>query len=69
MTGAPWFSVFGAYFPAWMVCSLIGIASAVLIRVIFVALGIDAVMALRLLTYAAIGVLFGVGFWQLWFGA
>jgi hypothetical protein len=69
VTGAPWFSVFGAYFPAWMVCALIGIASAVLVRAIFVAVGIDALMALRLLTYAAIGVLFGVGSWQLWFGA
>jgi hypothetical protein len=69
VTGAPWFSVFGAYFPAWMVCTLIGVLGAVLVRAIFIAVGIDAVLVMRLLTYTAIGVLFGVGSWQLWFGA
>jgi YtcA family len=66
--GAPWFSFFGAYFPAWTLCGLIGVIGAVVARAVFVALGLDAVVTLRLLTYGSLGVILGIGSWQLWFG-
>lgn len=68
IVGAPLFTFFGAYFPAWLLCGLLGILAAVLARVIFIAVGIDAVMALRLLTYSSIGILCAVGSWQFLFG-
>ena len=38
--GAPSYDVFGAFFPAWMFCGLIGIAGAVAARAIFAATGL-----------------------------
>jgi hypothetical protein len=67
-SGAPWFPMFGTYFPAWMVCGLIGIAGAVGIRALLVALGLDAFLGLRLLTYTSMGVIFAATSWQVWFG-
>jgi hypothetical protein len=66
--GAPWFSLFGAYFPAWLLCGLIGVVGAVIVRVIAVAAGVDAVVRFRLLTYGALGVLLALGTWKLGFG-
>ena len=62
--GAPWFSLFGAYFPAWMLCGLIGVLGAVLARVLFAAVGLDAIVRARLLTYGSIGLILALGTWQ-----
>jgi hypothetical protein len=62
--GAPWLSLFGAYFPAWMFCGLIGVVGAVLARALFVAIGLDAVVRVRLLTYGSLGVILALGTWQ-----
>jgi hypothetical protein len=51
-----------------MVCGLIGILGAVVVRVFLAAVGVDAIVALRLLTYTSIGVLLAFTSWQLWFG-
>ncbi len=66
--GAPWFSLFGAYFPAWMLCGLIGVLGAVLARVICVAIGVDAIARARLLTYGSVGLILALGTWQCGFG-
>jgi YtcA family len=66
--GAPWFSLFGAYFPAWMLCGLIGALGAVLARVLFIAIGLDAAARARLLTYGALGLILALGTWQCGFG-
>jgi hypothetical protein len=66
--GAPWFSLFGAYFPAWMLCGLIGVLGAVLARVLFVATGLDRIVTARLLTYGSLGVILALGTWLCGFG-
>jgi hypothetical protein len=66
--GAPWFSLFGAYFPAWMLCGLIGVLGAVLARVLFVAIGLDAIVRARVLTYGSVGLILALGTWQWGFG-
>jgi hypothetical protein len=66
--GAPWLSLFGAYFPAWMLCGLIGVLGAVLARALFVAIGLDAIIRVRLLTYGSLGVILALGTWQCGFG-
>jgi hypothetical protein len=66
--GAPWFSLYGAYFPAWMLCGLIGVVGAVLARVLCVAIGLDAILRARLLTYGSLGVILALGTRQCGFG-
>ncbi len=51
---APSIPLFGAYFPAWLACTTVGILGAVLIRAIFVLLGIDDRLPLRLLVYVSL---------------
>lgn len=66
--GAPTFPLVGAYFPGWMMCGLIGIATAVGLRVAFVLTGIDAVLSFRLFTYVALGTIAALAVWVLAFG-
>ncbi|MGX7345345.1 YtcA family lipoprotein [Acetobacter pasteurianus] len=66
--GAPSFPIVGAYFPAWMVCGLTGIAVALILRVIFLLTGIDALLSFRLFTYVALGVLTALALWVFVFG-
>jgi hypothetical protein len=66
--GAPWFSLFGAYFPAWLLCALVGVIGAVLARALLVAIGLDAIVRARLLTYGSLGVILALGTKQCGFG-
>jgi hypothetical protein len=51
---APSIPLFGAYFPAWLACTAIGIIGAILVRVVFVLVGIDDRLPLRLLVYLCV---------------
>lgn len=66
--GAPAFPLVGAYFPDWMLCAMIGIGASLLLRALFLPVGIDAVLGFRLLTYVALGVVSGLVAWLAWFG-
>jgi hypothetical protein len=66
--GAPSFVIAGSYFPGWMFCALIGIVSAIAVRVGFVASGLASVLPLQLLVCSAIGLCCGLLAWLLWFG-
>jgi hypothetical protein len=57
----------GSYFPAWMLCAVIGIVAAVIIRHLAVA-GINDYVVAPLLTYAALAVSATLLAWLLWFG-
>lgn len=50
----PSLAIFGAYFPSWMLCLLIGIIATLVIRVFFMRFNIDDLLPLRLTTYTAI---------------
>ena len=66
--GAPTFNVFGAYFPAWMLCAMTGIASAIAARLIFVAKALNNALPFQLVVCSAIGLIMGVLFWLVLFG-
>lgn len=51
---APAFAAVGAFFPAWLACALLGVLGAVLIRVVFIRLGVDDALPLRLIVYVAL---------------
>ena len=65
---APSFDLFGAFFPAWLLCGLIGIAGAVAARAIFVGTKLSNVVPFQLFVCTAIGVIVAILAWLLWFG-
>ncbi len=58
--GAPSLPFFGAYFPSWLACALAGILGAVLVRLVFVRIGVDDALPFRLPIYVSIAA--GLGF-------
>ncbi len=68
LSGAPSFSLFGAFFPAWLLCAVLGIFCAILTRALFVATGLAQTIPLQLFLCTAIGLLFGALMWLLFFG-
>lgn len=50
----PSFPLFGAYFPSWMLCLFVAIIITVLLRAVFIRLGIDDLLPFRLTAYTAI---------------
>lgn len=54
---SPSLPLFGAYFPSWLICAGLGVLGGVLGRVIFIALGIDDRLPLRLWVYISLGLL------------
>jgi hypothetical protein len=67
-TGAPSFVLFGAYFPAWMLCGTLGIIGAGLTRAGFVASGLSDVLPYQLFVCSAIGVIIALFAWLIGFG-
>ena len=63
---APSTTVAGAFFPAWLVCALIGALAAVLTRVVFVATGLAQTLPLQLWVCVSAGMLCGAMAWALW---
>ncbi len=66
--GAPAFGIFGAYFPAWMLCAALGIVSAIAARLFFVAKALTGALPYQLLVCSAIGMAVGAFSWLLLFG-
>jgi hypothetical protein len=66
--GAPSFVIAGAYFPGWMLCGLLGIASAIAARAAFIASNSANILPFQLFVCVAIGLSCGLVAWLLWFG-
>jgi hypothetical protein len=66
--GAPSFVLFGAFFPAWMLCAFIGIFGAIAARGIFVAAGLDSVLPFQLFVCSSVGLVVAALTWLTWFG-
>ncbi|AMO25493.1 YtcA family lipoprotein [Ramlibacter tataouinensis] len=67
-TGAPTLEVAGAYFPAWLASSLVGVVIAFAARAVFVATGLAQLLPLQLFVCASIGLMAGLLAWLLWMG-
>ena len=65
---APTMDLLGSYFPAWMLCAVIGILASVIIRQILAVAGINDYVVAPLLTYAGLAVSATLLAWLLWFG-
>jgi hypothetical protein len=60
--------LFGAFFPAWLLCGAIGIVGAAIARVAFVSSGLSNVLPYQLAVCTAIGLVTAVLFWLVAFG-
>lgn len=67
-TGAPSVSIFGSFFPAWIICAVGGIVVAVIIRALLIALRIDEYLPAPPLVYLCLAISCGIGFWMVWSG-
>lgn len=68
LSGAPSFSLFGAFFPAWLLCSTLGLLCAIIARIVLVGTGWAGVLPFQLLVCTSIGALCGAFTWLLVFG-
>ena len=66
--GAPSYTLFGAYFPAWMFCAALGILVAILARAVFVATGLAYLLPFQLFVCASIGLCAALYAGMTWFG-
>jgi len=66
--GAPSFALFGAYFPGWMLCGLIGILTTIGVRILFVATDLANDLPYGLFVCTSIGLIVALLVWLLWFG-
>lgn len=61
--GAPSLSLVGAYFPAWILCSLIGVAAGLGARIVLSATRLAETAAYPLVICIAVGAIAGLSAW------
>jgi hypothetical protein len=66
--GAPSLILFGAYFPDWMFCAVIGIVGALAARIAMVPTGLSEILPFQLFVCSSIGLIVAIFAWLLWFG-
>lgn len=59
----PQLNLFGSFFPSWMLCALIGIVAAMIVRRILVRVGIDPYVGPRALVYPSLAILVTLVLW------
>jgi hypothetical protein len=67
-SAAPSQTIFGAYFPSWMLCALAGIAGAIVVHVGLGAAGIGKAVPAPLVVDLAFAVFFAFAIWLAWLG-
>jgi len=65
--GAPSLELFGAFFPAWMLCALIGIFGAAGTRVVLTTPSLYGIIPFRLAVCTAVGVIVALVAWMVLF--
>lgn len=66
-TRAPSFNILGSFFPAWILCGLIGIVLTVLVRMFFVRAKLEQELSPLILVYPCIALFFTFTTWLLFF--
>ncbi len=61
--GAPSFELFGAFFPAWMLCAGVGIACSIVARALLTKPRLQVVVPHQLMVCTALGVIGALIFW------
>jgi hypothetical protein len=63
LAAAPSFELFGAYFPAWMLCALIGIVGAAVSRVVLTTPALSGTVPFQFMVCTGVGVIVGLLSW------
>ncbi len=66
--GAPSLSLFGAFFPGWLACALVGMAGGGISRAIMLATGLSERLPFQLAVHVSIGLIVALLAWLAWFG-
>jgi hypothetical protein len=66
--GAPTLSIFGAFFPAWLLCAVLGIFVALGARIFFAARNLIDVLPFQLSVCTSLGVISALLVWLICFG-
>ncbi len=64
--GAPSVTVAGAYFPAWLLCAVVSVAVAIVVRGVMVGTGLSNVIPLQLMVCISAGVIVALVIWRFW---
>jgi hypothetical protein len=67
-TGAPSLDIFGAFFPAWLLCAVLGIFVALGVRIFFAARNLTDVLPFQLPLCTSLGAIFALLIWLICFG-
>ena len=67
-SAAPSQNILGSFFPAWVLCGAIGVATAVACRIVLAALKLDQYIVLPALTYLGVAVAVASLVWLVRFG-
>jgi hypothetical protein len=65
--GAPSISLMGSFFPGWMLCMALGLIGALLLRQVFIKIGVEAYLGPRPVIYFCLWLLIALGLWLLFF--
>jgi YtcA family len=68
LRGAPSYSIFGAFFPAWLLCACLGIFASILLRSVLIAADFEEAVPFKLLVYLAFAVGATLWLWLALFG-
>jgi hypothetical protein len=66
--GAPSFDIFGAFFPAWLLCAVLGIFVALGARIFFAVHNLTDVLPFQLPACTSLGAIFALLVWLICFG-
>jgi hypothetical protein len=64
---APSFNLLGSFFPAWILCGVIGILLAVVVRLFFVRIKLEQQLKPLILVYPCLAAFFTFTLWLLFF--
>jgi len=64
---APTFNLLGSFFPAWILCGILGILLAVMVRIVFVRLDFEKELAPLILVYPCLAAFFTFSIWLVFF--
>ena len=64
---APSFNILGSFFPAWILCGVIGIVLTVGVRILFVRANFERELSPLILIYPCLAAFFTFSIWLLFF--
>jgi len=64
---SPTVDVLGSYFPAWMLCIIVGLVSTLIVRLLLIGFGIYAHLRLKPVVFSGTTIFFTLAVWLVFF--